>query len=353
MEEMWLNLKKAKMAKKARYGIGVVSALLVAFVFVFIHKQAGIVYGEFSTATMSGDEAQILVTINGKTIIDITPEIMNFGLLDPGSIGNVYNVTDGTNNDIQLSQYEIENLGSTNITQIWLNVTQPTQNPFGTGISAYYDPGNWIAVNVSWIKTTSGVPTYDNSISYVDRIEFNESKELVYLNTPLNTVSYGRLRFANKEYFWAINTTAANCLATTTTPVFLVLGNPNEPHNVTDTGDINLVDGDEVVLRYTGNDGTYSYPETALKNYPVTGEEYVPLIAGDCSHVRLVKWNKDALPAGVENLLSNYGYVFNTTDSTQGLLPGQAIAMNIEMRVPYGVVQGSYTGYLTVVASSL
>ncbi len=353
MEEIWTNLKKVVRYRRAKRGIGVVSVLLVLIgaLFVFITPKE-VVFGEFSNATYSYDEAVVNVTINAKTIIDITPEIMDFGLLDPGSIGKVYNVTDGTNNAIQLGQFEIENLGSTNITQVWLNVTQPAQNPFGSGNAALYDPGNWIAVNVSWYKKNQ-VPTWNNSMSYVDRIEFNESKELVYLNTPLNTKSYGRLRFANQEYFWAINTSASNCQASTTTPVYLVLGNPSEPHNVTDTGDINLRDGDEVVVEYTAYDATtgYSYPTKAIE-YPVNGEEYVILIAGDCSHIRLVKWNHDALPAGVDTLLSNKGYVFSTTNAAQGLLPGEGIAMNIEMRVPYGVVASPYTGYLTVIAST-
>ncbi len=358
MEEMWLNLKKASRYKKAKLGIGVVSALLIGFLFIIgiAYKQGALVYGSFSNATYSADESLIEVSINQKTIIDITPENMDFGLLDPGSIGKVYNVTDGTNDAVQLSSFEIENMGSTNITHVWLNVTQPAQNPFGSGFASYYDPGNWIAVNVTWIKSKGNAPTYNNSMSYVDRIEFNESKELVYLNTPLNTVSYGRLRFANKEYFWAINATdpTSPCsAASTTTPIWLVLGNPNEPHNVTDTGDINLRDGDEIVIKYTSYDATtgYVYPTRAVE-YPVSGEEYLMLISGDCSHVRLVKWNRDAIPSGADGLLSNNGYVFSTSNPSQGLLPGQGIVMQIETRVPYGVVAAGYTGYLTVIADT-
>ena len=343
-----MNLKKIKRMRSAKNGIGIAALffiLLLAAVNVAIADDPDY----YASATYGWDKANITVTINQKTIIDVTPEVMDFGNVDPGNVVSQYNVTDGTNNVVQLSQFEIENLGSTNITKVWLNVTQPSSNPFGTGQYSLYDPANWIAVRVDWIKTSSNTPSYTDTISYIDRKEFNESKELVYLNLPTNTKSYGRFRNANKEYFWAVTSTGANCDASTNT-VNLYLGNPNEPHNVTNTGDINLVDGDEVTVSYSGtqayNGITYSLP-TAATSY--NGEEYVFLVATDCSHIRAVKWNADA--PGTDKL-SNYGYVFNTTDSTQGLLPGQGIALSIEMRVPYGVVAHSYEGWMTVVASS-
>lgn len=347
------NLRKVKRlrAAKAGYGIAAVFFVLVLAALVKVSMADDPVY--YASATYGWDRANITVTINQKTIVDVTPEVMNFGLTDPGTIVTAYNVSDGTNNIIQLSKFEIENLGSTNLTHVWLNVTQPNSNPFGTGLSGLYDPGNWIAVNVSWYK--DGItPTYTNTISFIDRIEFNESKELVYLNLPPNTKSYGRLRVANREYFWAINSSGANCDSSTSTPVYLILSNPNEPHNVTQTGDINLVDGDEVIVGYQNvvgtdpNSGiTYSLPTTSIT---YNGEEYVFLVATDCSHIRVVKWNADA-PGST--LLSNGGYLFEAATPDTGIYPGQAIALNIEMRVPYGVVAGKYEGWLTVVADSI
>ncbi len=349
-----LNLKKVKRlrAAKAGYGIAAVFFVLVLAALIKVGVADDPVY--YASAIYSWDRANITVTINQKTIVDITPEVMNFGLVDPGTIVTAYNVSDGTNNIVQLSQFEIENLGSTNLTHVWLNVTQPTSNPFGTGLSGLYDPGNWIAVNVSWFK--DGVtPTYTNTMSFVDRIEFNESKELVYLNLPANTKSYGRFRIANREYFWAINASGTNCDSSVAgNTVNLILANPAEPHNVTQTGDINLVDGDEVLVSYAASTGTdpnsgitYSLPSAATT---YNGEEYVFLVATDCSHIRAVKWNADA-PGNT--LLSNNGYLFEAATPEAGIYPGQAIALNIEMRVPYGVVASKYEGWLTVVADSL
>jgi len=143
------NLRKVKRLRAARagYGIAAMFFVLVLAALVKVSVADDPVY--YASATYGWDRANITVTINQKTIVDITPEIMNFGLVDPGSTVTAYNVTDGTNNVIQLSQFEIENLGSTNLTHVWLNVTQPSTNPFGTGNANLYDPGNWIAVNVA------------------------------------------------------------------------------------------------------------------------------------------------------------------------------------------------------------
>jgi len=346
------NLRKVKRLRAAKAGYGIAAVFFVLLMAVFVRTGMADDDVYYASATYGWDRANITVTVNQKTIIDITPEVMDFGLVDPGTRVYSYNVSDGTNNVIELSQFEVENLGSTNLTKIWLNVTQPTSNPFGTGNAALYDPGNWIAVNVSWVRDQTGTVSYTNTMSYVDRIEFNESKELVYLNTPANTVSYGRFRVAFWEYFWAINSTGTNCDPTTAT-VNLVLGNPAEPHNVTRTGDINLVDGDEVVVSYASvgtdpNSGiTYAVPSAATT---YNGEQYVFLVATDCSHIRAVRWNADA--PGVANL-DNQGYLFSAADPSVGLYPGQALALNIEMRVPYGVVASKYQGWLTVVASAV
>lgn len=344
-----MNVKRIKRRRLEKAGIGIASLF---FVFALVLGGLQLVSasndpGTYSNDTFSYDAANITVTVNAKTIVDVSPEVMDFGLLDPGSVGKVYNVTDGQNNNIQLGQFEIENLGSTNIKHVWLNVTQPTQRPFGTGNYQLYDPGNWIAVNVSWVSHGS-LPNND-SMSYVDRIEYNSSKPIIYLNLPNNYKSYGKLRFANHEYFWAINATGSTCDSSATgNTVMLVLSDPNNPHNVTQTGDIDLKNDDDNVYVTYSNTVTDGYDIPNSQTVYVNGEVYEFLVAADCSNIRIVKWNADA--PGATTVLADEGYVYK--DSV-GLYPGDGIGMNIEMRVPYGVVaHAGYEGWLTVLASS-
>ena len=338
--------------RKAMTAVLTGTAFLAA-ILVTVLLATSFVLASGNSATSSWDNATVRVTIGQITMIDITPELMDFGTAYPGDIITQYIVNDGSNNNVQLSAFQIENIGSTNITKIWLNVTQPSQRPFGTGDTSLYDPANWLAVNISFAP--GSMPT-TIARSYVDRIEFNDT-QLVYLKTPSNTKTYGRLRMGENEYFWAINTTGDNCSTPATTPVYFVIGNENEPHNQNQTGDIDLTDGDEKMVSYSTNPVPYDNDQWIAPSAKLTylNQDYLVYISDDCTKVRFVAWNRDiATTVGGSSLLSNNASVFDSDIAGRAMYPGESMAMNIEMRVPYGVPQySSYEGFLTVIATTV
>ena len=279
--------------------------------------------------------AQVLVSINNKTIIDVTPEIMNWGSHDPGSVATQYQ---DPNAATPLSQIQIENLGSTDITHVWFNVTQPSSNPFGSGSVSNYDPANWLV-----LKRTS-----DTDYWFIDRLEYSTSTNYIYLNKPSFTVSYGKVRDANHEYFWAINgsTSTPNWCNGTDTAT-LVIG--QTAHNETQTGTIDLVNGDTDV----GSITTTGDPNWGFVNgIDVGGVTYCAAVYYDCSKIRLYRWNADA-PGASGCTAFGTGQSDLTLNGGTVLYPGDSLIADVQLHIPYGVPDGTPpTGYMYVIASA-
>ena len=348
------------MKGETKFGIGVAMLVIAAMAVILITGSVKPVAAAYNSVNESWDESTVTVQIGAKTMIDVTPELIDFGLTYPGEIVKEYrpNSTFGQQN---ISAFQIENIGSTNISKIWLNVTRPKVNPFGTGVPSNYNPGNWIAVDINF---TVGNSTYlatmsDINMSYIHRVEFNTSQPIVYLKKPPGTTAYGRFRVGSNEYFWAI---VGNCTADPW--ILFYMGNNSEPHNQNQTGDIDLTDGDEIYInltRTTGKDGnTWFVPASSsdvLKFKNVEGylEQYLVIVNGSCNAVHFVGWDRDFADMTGANVayLPSDTAVFDEALAGQPLYPGEDLAMNIELRVPYGVPASTYTGYMTVVASRI
>ena len=329
----------------AMFGIAVIALMVM---------NAGVSPGDAINVT---DDATILISINTKTMIDITPDNMSFGTLDPGSRSINY-TNEGMGAGMSKTGFQIENIGSTNITNIWLNVTQPSERPFGTGDSTKYNAGNFMAVSINVSPDGNGIG--HNSMSFVDRLEYNETRHLIYLNLPLDTKSYGRLRSGHNEYFWALYGDTTQCNASSDgSGLNFRIG--LSAHNQTQTGTIDLVGGAEDVNWDTinlaamyegGTNANWSYSTMSPNYITVDGPSSVYCVAAylDCSKVRIFRWNADA-PGAESCGLSGKGYAYNSTNSE--LFPGDSMAMNVEIRVPLGTPAGSIgTGYLTVIGQS-
>ena len=310
-------------------------ALLVAVIFVgvvlFLPNQRVEAYDVNASSS-----AVVQVAINNKTIVDVTPEIMNWGSHDPGSIATTYQDPNAAK---PLSQIQIENLGSTDITHIWLNVTQPSTNPFGSGSVNNYDPGNWLV-----LKRTS-----DSNYWFIDREEFNSTTQYIYLNTPQYTVSFGKVRDANHEYFWAINGSTSTpqwCNGTDTAT--LVVG--QTAHNETQTGTIDLVGGDINTASITSIPGNSNWG--LVNGIKVGGQTYCAAVYYDCSKLRLYRWNADA-PGASGCTAFGTGQSDLTINGANTLYPGDSMIADVQLHIPYGVPDGTVpTGYMYVIASA-
>ncbi len=278
--------------------------------------------------------ASVTVTIGQKTIVDVTPQTLNYGTNDPGTV--VYNYTE---NGLNLSQIQVENLGSTNLTYIWLNVTQPTSNPFGSGLIGNYDSANWLLV-----KNTT-----QTNYAFVDRLEFNASTDIIYLNLDTGVRgngSFGRFRDANREYFWMINgTLSGTCNGSAGSTNTLVVGTVT--HNETQTGTIDLVNGAVNVGAVSDVVGDDAWG--LVDGINVGGVTYCAAVAQDCTSVRLYRWNADAPGASACTAVTQAEMTIN---NGQTVYPGGSVIADIQLHIPYGVPQGSPTGTLSVIAEA-
>lgn len=286
------------------------------------------------------DTLAIYVNVTELTMVDINPANLTWINIPPGTESNSSYTASGNKEAIQ-----IENIGSTNITNIWFNVSQPSVMPFGSGDINNYDPGNFIVIR----RNTTGAKFY-----FVDRKEFNES-ELIYLTLPGGEVVHGRLRSANHEYFWVMNVTDGTCNDTE-----FWIG--NSPHNQTDTGTVDFTQacgsltGTVTEDCRTGNFVPSSDNQWGILNLTVgssaSGENYTVITPMNCTGnnvtIRFWHWNMDAPgSSGSSNAFQEY---FRTTP----LVPGEHIIVNVKIRVPYGTIAGTLpTGYLTVIAQAV
>ncbi len=294
----------------------------IAALLLFIGTGERTVYA----ATNVTSTASVSVTIGQITIVDVTPKAMDFGTVYPGT--DVANYTDPTTG-VTLSAIQIENLGSTNITYIWANVTQPASNPFGTGNPNAYDPANFLVLKR---------PT-DTHYYFIDRVEWNATQPIIYLQLPSNWITYGRIRDGYDEYFWAINGSSQYCNGTGWNQI--IIG--QVPHNTTQTGTINLVSG----KIFVANISATGDPNWGIVNATnISGAIYCVAVSKNCNELRIYKWNPQA-PGAAE--CSSWDYL-----NSGVLVPGASVIADVQLHVPYGVPYGILpTGTLTIVAESL
>ncbi|MCK4551107.1 MAG: hypothetical protein KAT91_04085 [Candidatus Aenigmarchaeota archaeon] len=331
--------------------------IIVGLFVVLAVFAAGLGSPKMATAALDvndTDTASVKVTVSSLAMIDISPNNMSFETMNPGETKSNY--TNAELSGVQKQGFQIENVGSVNITHIWLNVTQPKANPFGTGDANNYNAANFVAIKINGTLDTNTTGTGSNNglnteYSMIDRLEYNASRELVYLNLPPNKLSYGRLRAGMNEYFWVIN--GSSCTVGDN-PEFRIGA---IPHNKTDTGTIDLVGGSVTSAVLSVEDAAYNGWIAASTNITVqTGnggnEEYLILATNvTCNPVRFVKWNADVPGA---DALSNKGYIFDTESAGEDLTPADSIAMDIQMRVPWGTIQGNIgIGTITVFANTV
>ncbi|MEA3255714.1 MAG: hypothetical protein U9Q22_07775 [Candidatus Altiarchaeota archaeon] len=278
-----------------------------------------------STNTMT-----IQVEVAEKTLVAIHPNSLSWTGTDAQNPGTDVNIT---------KAIQIENIGSTNITKVWLNTTYPGDSPFGSGDPLEYNAGNFVVIR----RNESGSLFY-----YANRMEYNES-ELIYLTLASGVDTHGRFRNGNREYFWALKedeSGSTNC----TNGTFYMGTNP---HNESEDGTTTLTSCEALTetnanasCRYgalTEISGTpWNYADVIVDNCSGTCWNYTIAVHASCDRVLFYHWNMDA--PGALSGASYPTYLRNTT-----LCPGANFIANVGIRVPYGTAAGTMTaGTLTI-----
>ena len=314
--------------------LGISLGILAAVVFVLGSFLIGFVPN--AVAVNKTDTATIDITVGTLTMVDMNPAEFIWSGINPGTAG-------------VRKQAQIENIGSTNFTYIWFNVTQPSNRPFGTGFNSSYNAANFV-----WIARENSTDSPDSEYFAVDRLEFNETRSLVYLTDPEGNTppdhskfTYGRFRNTSFEYFWFINKTD-DCDGAT-----FWVGDVAHRQGVTGTIDFSscvsgLNNAPGTTCRYgaltdAGNGWCYADVNIGGRNYTVAVDNTTVGYK-----VRWFHWNADA-PGGRNFRVTNNNQWFSTIT----IYPGNSTVADLKVYVPYGVAKGLLTqGTLTVIVSS-
>lgn len=290
------------------------------------------ILGTASAATDTQD-SNVSVTIGSLTAINIDPSSMQWQSLNPGQQGNASDEATG------YTAIQIENIGSTNMSHVWINATYPSTNPFGSGSNANYDAGNFVVL----ANQTS------EDYLFPSRWDYNETGVLYYIKDPNGQMppsgfNYGRFRNASNEYFWLINNTGA-C---NDTGKYLHLG--STPHNSSQSGTTDFTGSGYINVTLDGTvTGVYgsNWAYGDIASGPMNG--YCVAVNASCDAVIFYKWNIDA-PGGTN--CANAEYAWNST-SNGPLYPGKNFPMMIKVNIPYGVPEGTIeAGTLTVIGDT-
>ena len=142
------------------------------------------------------------VGIASDTGLDVRPVSFSYTSVNPGS--------QTTSASSGVSAIEIENIGSENISDIWMGASKPDSDPFGTGIAAQYDAGNFIQVNTTGVDREPGGISPTDHPHYVSRVEYVEPAPTFLQLPDAGTVGsadsslVGRFRAADEWWFYAI-----------------------------------------------------------------------------------------------------------------------------------------------------
>ncbi len=281
------------------------------------------------------DTATIDIEIAGLTLIDMNPAEFAWNAIDPGTEG-------------ERKQAQVENIGSTNFTYVWFNVTQPTDRPFGTGSNDSYD-----AANMVWISTED-----DDDYYAVDRLEFNETRSLVYLTDPDGSIppngtnyTYGRFRNTSYEYFWFYDKTNGDCDGAT-----FYVGDVAHSQGITGSIDFSSCSGaltdDPGTTCRSGALTASAVSDWCYSDINVGGRNYTLAVQNSTNayRVRWFHWNIEA-PGGVD--WGEGDELHNDRFSEIVVYPGNSTVADLVVYVPYGVAKGQLTqGTLTVIARS-
>lgn len=280
----------------------------------------------FADTVNANDTISIYVTVSEVTAVSITPDLLNWTAIIPGSPGGGKAIM-------------IENLGSTNISKVWFNASFPASLPFGSSDFTLHDAGNYVVIR----KNQSGAQWF-----HPNRVEYNES-ELIYLTLPTDAVSHGRFRNGQDEYFWALKNETPGTGNCTNGTFYIGV----DPHNSTQQGTIDL-SGCALTLTEVATSGcrtgsltrhnsTWGYADIMIgkdDGSSLMGLNYSIMVRDDCSQVFFYRWNQDIATAA--STINDEDFD-NTT-----IYPGGTLIANVNVHVPYGVPAGQKTGALTV-----
>ncbi len=294
----------------------------LVYLFAFVILAAGVV------SAANTDTVVIDINVTQEVSIDVTPNSTSwYGV----SVGSTTSAT----------SFQIQNIGSVNISTIDASITNAASNPYGTGSASNFNAGDFIQMNAST----------NSSFYYINKKEFNESMP-AYVTPPTDwtegkdTGYFGRFRTVadgvdtGQEYLFFTNRTApsGNC---SSNGVLLIAKNPKTVSNSGDTDFSNS--GNYTLVTLNPADNNTTGEGEIGGGHPLTG--YCVQVSSDCSQVTFFHFNM-AIDDGTN--CGSDQYVFSGT-----LEPGNTTEIWLRAKIPNGVSEGDVSqGTLTFTAAA-
>jgi hypothetical protein len=277
------------------------------------------------------DEVTVEVEVGEQTWIDVHPESIDFGTIDPST-------TTGPQG------FQIENIGSTNITEIEVTNAYEGSNPYGVGEADEYVAPNFVEIRNDETATAylhANYVQYNDSTTY-DLLDFMTAHTDVTVTYPTGYVALGRFRFENVGYFWAlVPGFATNCSNGT---IYI-----HETAHAVDVlpNTIDFTDSVATSILTLGSPGTHGAANGPTDITAI--DPYCVWVDDDCTRVALVEWAQDQWDTK-DGCTDDDALFYNTADP---LTPSEVLDISMRLVIPYGVRAGITTsGVVTFIASA-
>ncbi|MBI4895749.1 MAG: hypothetical protein HY831_04630 [Candidatus Aenigmarchaeota archaeon] len=302
--------------------------ILVVSVIV-ISMALSIVFAQTDTATID-------TSVASSTQVDISPNSFTWSNLAVGTI------------DPNYASAEIENIGSTNVSLISMDVTVTAvdaANPRATGLAQNYQAGNFL------------MASQDNiTFAYITYPLYNDTPP-IYLQTN-GAAIFSRVSFGNREYFWMATSGNGSGPVTCDNGTLYYFNTTGEAHNKTSIGNTSLSNKNGIVLSSTGqsnspqNTAQYGIASVSFEVPSGITSTYCMAVSRNCTYGRIWKWNNNINPYDNISACNNDAYFFNDSTSGGGFKPGQLLRSYFTLSIPSGIPNGTVgTSTLTVRAT--
>lgn len=189
--------------------------------------------------------------------------------LDPGDINR--------ESDQGFEHLELENIGSEPLDEIFAEITQHAEDPFGTSEDLNHNTGNFVTLTAETAQDGYEIPglTSTETPHYVNRVEYEEENPPTYLEleeeggsigdiTDIDSVEVARYRVGDVEYFIVIY--SSGDLSTIEARI------GQSPHTPTELGTTDFTEDSDDVVEYEVSDNEV---EGTTNVYGIDGQDLV------------------------------------------------------------------------------
>lgn len=326
--------------------------------------------GMASTATAADvndtETTNVTVTVNAETALDVKPDDLQYGSADVGTLVNV--------SDNGFDAVKVENTGSEDIMQVWLETTKPSTNPFGQGDTGAHDSANFLKVKPR-DANASEIVGDDTDYQYITRAEFFESDmPLIQTGDDWDSSGYGdfltgRLRFGDDEfnYVLAKSTEGGTCNGGNSPSAKIrIADTPNTPsalgtYDFSDDGsdytEYNITEVGQTPYGVTQSTVTLTMSDGDTEDYDLLTACNDGGTAADFDEEHVLVNRYDIQAGESDDLQSSDGstteQIFRSGTEANDLNPGQSFTLDIAVQVPRGVPAGQLSeGTMSILAQT-